>query len=161
MSRHFKALSLRVREANKSVPSTRSLEQEPRATLRFIDPNFDETCRRKITMFVADVVRFAEARCERFVVVRQLGEHVQWLDVFSIVIEHSLSTRDLSDRMQRESADLPNAFRDDVSHGEELLGVFIEKQMIIAEVMPAHMPVKIFRFQVQGEHICKNGVHRA
>ena len=75
--------------------------------------------------------------------------------------QHSLSTRDLSDRMQRESADLANAFRDDVGHGEELLGVFIEKQMIIAEVMPAHMPVKIFRFQVQGEHICKNSVHRA
>ena len=112
-------------------------------------------------MFVADVVRFAQARGERFVVVRQLGEHVQWLDVFGIVIEHALSTRDLSDRMQGESADLPNAFRNDVSHGEELLGVFIEKQMIIAEVMPAHMPVEIFRFQVQGEHICKDCVHRA
>ena len=72
-----------------------------------------------------------------------------------------VGSRDLSDRMQRESADLPNAFRDDVSHGEELLGVFIEKQMIIAEVMPAHMPVKIFRFQVKSEHICKDGVHRA
>ena len=57
--------------------------------------------------------------------------------------------------------DLPNAFRDDVGHGEKLLGVFIEKQMIIAEVMPAHMPVKIFRFQVQSEHICKDCVHRA
>src|SRR4249919_1246175 len=122
MSRHFKGLSLRVREANKSVPSTRSLEQEPGATLRFIDPNFDETCRRKITMFVADVVRLAQTRCECFVVVCQLGEHVQWLDVFSIVIQHSLSTRDLSDGMQGESADLANAFRDNVGHGEELLG---------------------------------------
>jgi hypothetical protein len=104
-------------------------------------------------MFVAHVVRFAQPRCERFVVVRQLGEHVQWLDVFSIVIEHSLSTRDLSDRMQGEAPDLANAFRDDVGHGEELLGVFIEKQMIIAEVMPAHMPMKIFRFQIQREHV--------
>ena len=112
-------------------------------------------------MFVADVVRLAQTRCERFVVVRQLGEHVQWLDVFSIVIEHALRSRDLSDRMQRKSADFANAFRDDVCHCEELFGVFIEKQMIIAEVMPAHMPVKIFRFQVQGEHVRQNCIHRA
>jgi hypothetical protein len=63
--------------------------------------------------------------------------------------------------MQCQAPDLANAFRDGVGHGEELLGVFIEKQMIIAEVMPAHMPVKVFRFQVQSEHICKDGVHRA
>jgi hypothetical protein len=112
-------------------------------------------------MLVAHVVYFAQAGGKGFVVVRQLGEHVQWLDVFGIIIEYALSSRDFSDRMQRESTDLANAFRDDVGHGEELLGVFIEKQVIIAEVMPAHVPVKIFRFQVQREHICKDGVHRA
>ena len=112
-------------------------------------------------MFVAHVVRFAQTRGERFVVVRQLGEHVQWLDVFGIIIEHALSAGDLSDGMQCQAPDLANAFRNDVGHGEELLGMFIEKQVIIAEVMPAHMPVKIFRFQVQREHICKDCVHRA
>ena len=39
--------------------------------------------------------------------------------------------------------------------------MFIEKQMIIAEVMPAHMPVKIFRFQVQSENVRQNCIHRA
>lgn len=162
MSPHSKALSLRpVRETGKSVPLARGFEQEPRSTLGFIDPNFDEACGRNVTMFVTHVVRFAEARGHRFVVVLQLGKHVQWLDVSGIVIQNPLITRDLSDRMQRQSADLANAFRNDVSHGKELLGVFIEKQMIIAEVMPAHMPVKIFRFQVQSEHICQDCVHRA
>ena len=72
----------------------------------------------------------------------------------------ALLSRDLSDRMQRESADLANAFRDDVCHGEELFGVFIEKQMIIAEVVPAHMPVKIFRFHIKGENVRQNCIHR-
>src|SRR5215475_5063777 len=63
--------------------------------------------------------------------------------------------------MQRESANLANPFRDDVCHREQLLGMFIEKQMIVTEVMAAHMPVEIFRFHVQREYICKDGVHRA
>jgi hypothetical protein len=33
------------------IDPTRGFEQEPRATLGFIDPNFDETCGRNITMF--------------------------------------------------------------------------------------------------------------
>ena len=65
-------------------------------------------------MFVAHVVRFAQARGKRFVVIRQLGQHIQRLDVFGIIIQHALSSGDLSDRMQSESADLANAFRDDV-----------------------------------------------
>ena len=111
-------------------------------------------------MVVTHIVRFAQPRGKRLVVVRQLGEHVQWLDVFGIVIEHTLSARDLSDRMQRESSDLANAFRDGVRHGEELLSVFVEKQVVIAEVMPAHVPVKIFCLQIEREHVCKNRVHR-
>jgi hypothetical protein len=41
----------------KSVSPARGFEQEPRTTLGFIDPDFDETgC--DITMFVTHVVRF-------------------------------------------------------------------------------------------------------
>src|SRR2546423_773589 len=69
---HSKALSRSAsREARKSVPLACGFEQEPRTTLGFIDPHFDETCRCDITMFVAHVVRLAQTRCERFVVVRQ------------------------------------------------------------------------------------------
>ena len=144
-----------------SVSPARGFEQEPRPALRFIDPNFDETCRCDVAMFVTHVVSFAQACGKRFVVVHQFGEHVQWLDVFGIVIQHPLSTRDLSDRMQREAADLANAFRDNVGHCEELLGVFIEKQVIIPEVVPAHVPVKILGLQVKREHICEDCVQRA
>lgn len=112
-------------------------------------------------MFVTHVVGFAKTRSHRFVVLRQFRKHIEWLDVFGIIIEHALSARDFSDRMQCKSPELANAFRNDVCHGEELFCVFVEKQMIIAEVVPAHMPVKIFRFHVQGEHIGKDCVHGA
>src|SRR6266480_5153957 len=92
----------RVRETGKSVSLACGFEQEPRTALGFIDPNFDETCRCYVTIFVTHVVRFAETRGERLVVIQQLGKHVQWFDVFSIIIQHSLSTRDLSYRMKRE-----------------------------------------------------------
>src|SRR5262245_39564086 len=141
-----------VRE-RESVPRPCGFEQKPRATLGFIDPDFDETCRRDVTMVVTHVVHFAETCDQRFVVVHQLGQHVQWLHVVSVVIEHPLSTRDLSNRMEREPADLANAFRDDVGHCEELFGVFIEKQMIIAEMMPTHMPVKILSFHIKREDV--------
>src|SRR5262249_49471248 len=122
-----------VREITKSVPSPRGFEQEPRAPLGFIDPYFDKTRRCDVAIFVAQIVRFAETRGERFVVVHQLGKHVQWLHVFGIVIQNPLSTRNLSNRMQRESTNLANPFRDNVGHRKELLGMFIEKEMIIAE----------------------------
>ena len=42
-----------------SVSPARGFEQEPRPALRFIDPNFDETCRCDVAMFVTHVVSFA------------------------------------------------------------------------------------------------------
>ena len=127
-SPHSKALSVqRVRETRKLIPLACSFEQEPSTTLGFIEPYFDETRRRDIPVFVTDVVRFAEARSHRFVVVHQFREHVQWLDVFGIVIGDALGPRDLSDRMQRESADFANPLRNDVRHGKELFSVFVEK----------------------------------
>src|SRR5207247_9683990 len=48
----------RLPETGKSVPLACGFEQEPRTTLGFIDPYFDETCRCYVTMFVAHVVCF-------------------------------------------------------------------------------------------------------
>src|SRR5438094_8188536 len=80
-----------------SISWTRCLEKEPGPSLGFVDPNFDQARGRNVAMFVAHVVRFAQARSQCFVVLCQLGKHVQWLDVFGIVVEHALSTRNLTD----------------------------------------------------------------
>lgn len=58
--REISSTLLRKRPAARtSVPPACRFEQEPRATLGLIDPYFDETCRRDVTIFVTDVVRFA------------------------------------------------------------------------------------------------------
>ncbi len=80
-----------------SIPLTRSLEKEPSPSLGFVDPNFDETRGGNVAMFVANVVRFAQAPSQCLIVLCQLGKHIQWLDVFGIVIEDPLSTRNLTD----------------------------------------------------------------
>src|SRR5262245_17190280 len=111
-------------------------------------------------MFVTHVVRLAEAGGKSFVVVCQLGKHVQRLDVLGIIIEYALSPRDLSDRMQGEAPDLSNAFGNDVGHREKLVAEFIEKQMIIAKVMAAHVPVEILRLQIKRENVRQDRIHR-
>src|SRR5215212_9751743 len=99
MRRHIappkRSVILPGRETGKSVPLACGFEQEPRTTLGFIDPYFDETCCCYVTMFIAHVVRFAQTGGERLAVIQQLGKHVEWLDVFGIIVQHTLSTRDL------------------------------------------------------------------
>jgi hypothetical protein len=80
-----------------SIPPARSLEKEPSSSLRLIDPDFNEAGGSNIAMFVTDVVRLAQARGQRSIVLRELGEHVQGLDVLGIVIEHTLSSSDAPD----------------------------------------------------------------
>src|SRR5476651_1667192 len=51
-------------------------EQEPQPPFGFVDPNFDQTGGRDVTMLFADVVAAAHARDQRFVVVPQLAQHI-------------------------------------------------------------------------------------
>src|SRR5216117_3516975 len=143
-----------------SVPSARSLEKEPRPSLRFVGPNLDQTRGRNVAMFVANIVCFTKARGQLSIVLRELRDHVQRLDVLGIVIEHALSATDLTDRSQRKSANLSNSLGDRICHREELVGALIEKQMVIAEMRTAHVPVEIFCFHIKREHVRENGVHR-
>ncbi len=60
---------------------------------------------------------------------------------------------DIADRTQRDAADLAHAFGDLVGGGEDLLGLLIEQQMIVAKMRTAHMPVKVLGLHVQRERI--------
>ena len=53
---------------NQSVPPTRCLEEEPGPPLGLIDPNFDQTRRGDVAMFLTYVVGLAETRGQGFVV---------------------------------------------------------------------------------------------
>ena len=68
---------------------------------------------------------------------------------------------DIADGMERCAADLARALGDLVRHGEDLLRMLVEKQMIIAKVAPAHVPVKILRLQVKHEDVGKQSTQAA
>ena len=110
-------------------------------------------------MLVANVVGLPKSRGQRFVVLRQLGQHVERLDIFCIVIENALGPCNLANRSQRQSADLSNALGDGVAHREELICLFIEQQVVIAEMRAAHVPMEVFRLYVEGEYIGEDCVH--
>src|SRR6266576_4326290 len=57
--------------------------------------------------------------------------------------------------MQGVSPNLAGSLGDIIGHGENLLGLFVEEQMIVAKMVAAHVPVKILRFQIKRKHIGK------
>ena len=50
-------------------------------------------------------------------------------------------------------AQFSGPFGDGIRHVEELIALFVEHQMVIAEVWPGKMPVEILGFQIKGEYI--------
>src|SRR5436190_20844621 len=76
-----------------------------------------------------------------------------------MIIGHTLSARDMSDLSQGKSSDLSYSLRYWFSHREKLVVVFIQQQLVIAKVRTAHVPVKIFGFHIEREHVGQNSVH--
>src|SRR5262249_31449041 len=95
------------------------------------------------------------------VVVAQLREHVERRDEVRVVVEHALQPADVADRAQRGPADLAHALGDVVGGGEDLLALFVEEEMIVAEVRAGHMPMEIFGLQVKCKHDGKQDIERA
>ena len=60
--------------------------------------------------------------------------------------------------MQGQGAELPHALREHVSHGEDLVGLLVEKQVVVAEVRPAHVPMEVLRLQVERKRVGEGAV---
>src|SRR5258708_2752936 len=92
---------------------------------------------------------------ELLVVRTKLRQHVfRGYEVFVVVLQ-TLMPRYVADGADCDSADLARPFRDIVRHSKDLVGVFVEQQMIVAKMTPAHVPVKILRLQIEREDLCK------
>ena len=87
----------------------------------------------------------------------KLGQHFFWGDEFGIVVFQRLVARDVADRTECSSAKFTRALRDLVGHGEELVGVIIQHQVVIAKVASSHVPVKVLRLHVEGEDVGEQG----
>ena len=103
----------------------------------------------------ADLMRFAQQRDEMAVVVAQLGEHVLGRHVVGIVVGNALQAGDMADRTQRHAADLAGTLGNRIGGREDLLALFVQQQMVVAEMRTGHMPVEILGLEVESEHIGK------
>src|SRR5262249_17317626 len=87
-----------------------------------------------VAVLFADVMSLAHRRDEALVVVPQLGQHILGIDIGRIVIGDALMARYVADRSQRGAAQLADAFGKHVGHCEDLIGLFVKQEVIVAEV---------------------------
>src|SRR4029078_3163974 len=73
----------------------------------------------------------------------------------------ALEPRDIADRAQCRTADLAHSLRNVVGDGEDLLGLLVEHQMIVAEMRATDMPMEILRLEIKREDIGKQRIKRA
>src|SRR5215472_7959768 len=130
-----------------------ALEQEPGPPLALVDPVLDQAGGGDVPVFVAEFMRLAQEAGEALVVVGKLGQHVLRCDKLRVVVEQALQSADIADRAQRGTADLARALCDVVGHREDLLGLLVEQQMIVAEMRSRHVPVKILGLQIEREGV--------
>ena len=105
-------------------------------------------------------MHLAQDRHQPLVVVAQLGQHVLRIDVVGVVVGQALVARDISDRMQGQPADLAGALGDRVGHGEDLFALLVQEQVVVTEVVPAHMPVEILGLEIERENVCEQAPKR-
>src|SRR5271169_2375476 len=111
-----------------------ALEEEPGSLLRFINPVLQQACGRHVAGFVTQRMHVTHGLRQRRIIVAEFIYHVGRLNVFSIIVRDALKTRDLPDRANGCAAYLPRALSDGIRHGENLLTLVIEHQMIVAEM---------------------------
>jgi hypothetical protein len=129
------------------------LEQEPAASLGLVQPVLDQAGGDDIVIFLAQGVEFAQARGQIAIVVAQFGQHVLRVDEGRVIVQHALVAGDMADRADRRSAQLARAFGHRIGHGEDLLGLTVQQQVIVLEMRARDVPVEVLGLQIKREDI--------
>src|ERR1700681_4523206 len=95
------------------------------------------------------------------ILVPQFNYHVERLNVFSIIIYDALGTRNLPDRANGCSSQLSCSLGNGVSHGEKLVTLVVEHQMIVPEMGDRHMPMEVLCFQIQRKYVREQHYQRS
>ncbi len=109
-------------------------EQKPGSPLCLVHPSFEQACGSHVAMSLAKLVGLAHGCLQLFIIVTQFRQHVERRDIFGIIVLDALQATDLPDRMQRSPANLAYTFGDVIGGGEYLITLFIQHQVIVAEV---------------------------
>jgi hypothetical protein len=136
------------------------LEQEPFAALGLVDGHFEQAGGRHILILVADLVRGPLSLRQMDIVLHQLFYHLRWGDEVFVIVFDRLQLADMADGADRCAAYAPDALSYDVDCGEDLVGVLVEEQMVVAEVRACQMPVEVLRFYIQSKQVRNQRVKR-
>src|ERR1700722_17506046 len=105
-------------------------EKEPNMALRFVDPVFEQACRSYFAYDIAYIVNGKHAEDECLVVVAQFAQHIERVYVLGVVVFNALQAGDMADGADGDAADLAHALGDVVGHGEDLVAVLVEGEMV-------------------------------
>src|SRR5258708_4099075 len=150
-------LPCRVSALASLVPA--ALKEKPNALLGFVDPVLQQACGGHVALLVTKRMYLAHVPRQHRIVIAELDYHVEWFDVISIVVRDALETRDLPDGAKGCAADLPRPLGNGIRHGENLLALVIEHQMIVPEMRTRLMPMQILGFQLKRQPVRESPHH--
>jgi hypothetical protein len=103
-----------------------ALEEKPDALLGFVNPVLQKARGGDVPGRVTQRMRLTHALSQYRVIVAEFSYHVEWLNVFGIVVRDTLQARDLPDGANGCAAYLPRSFSNGIRHGEYLVTLVIE-----------------------------------
>src|SRR5271168_3667796 len=106
-------------------------------------------------------MNFTHTGKERPVVFAQFGEHIERIDIFSIVVAEALQARNVSNRSDGDAADLAHTLGDVVGHRKDLAGLIVEQEVVVAKVRPAHMPMKVLGLDIKSKSVGEQRIEGA
>jgi hypothetical protein len=83
----------------------------------------------------------------------KLGQHILRGDPLFIIVLQTLVFCDVADGAKGSAANLEPSICDIVGHGENLLGLLVQEQVVITKVAPLHVPVEILCLYIECEHV--------
>ena len=86
--------------------------------------------------------------------------HLQGRHEVGVIVADTLQPADMADRAERCAADLPNPLGNIIRGGENLISLLVQQEMIITEMGPRHVPMKVLRLHIEGEHVSKENRER-
>jgi len=106
-------------------------------------------------------MRRAQALHKGLVVGVEFLQHLGWAHKLLVVVRNSLQPGNVSYRVDGYAADLANAFGYGIGNVEYLGCMFVEKQVVVAEMLPIHVPVKVLGLEVEGKGVGNKRVQHA
>jgi hypothetical protein len=106
---------------------------------------------------LAERVYSTHAQNKGFLIFVKLAQHILSRNELRIVISDTLQASDMDNRANCRTAKFAYTLSDVICDGKDLISVIVDQKMITG-VWTAHVPMKVFCFEVKAEYISQQGV---